>query len=59
MLRHLIMSWHLNTEKLKFDCLKNKKNFQSKIKKGFFLASQVFSFWHTKQNSKNVADSTF
>ena len=27
--------------------------------KNFLLASQVFSFRHTKQNSKNVLDATF
>ena len=44
--------------KLKFDYVKNEKSFQSEIKT-FFLVSQVLSFTHTKQTSKNVADTTF
>ena len=42
----------------KFDYLKNEKRFRSEIK-AFFLLSQVLSFRHTKQTSKNVADTTF
>ena len=42
---------------LKFDYLKNEKSFRSKI--NIFLASQVLSFRHTKQTSKNVADTAF
>ena len=45
--------------KLKFDYLKNEKSFRSEIKKTLFLVSQVLSFRHTKQTSKNVADTTF
>ena len=41
--------------KLKFDYLKKEKSFQSEIK-NIFLVSQVLAFRHTKQNSKNVAD---
>ena len=29
------------------------------VKQTFFLVSQVLSFRHTKQTSKNVADTTF
>ena len=43
---------------LKFDYFKNEKSFRSEIK-AFFLVSQVLSFRHTKQTSKNVADTTF
>ena len=43
---------------LKVDYPKNKKSFQSEIKI-FFVASQVLSFRHVKQTSKNVADTTF
>ena len=51
--------WHLNTLKLKFDYLKNEKSFQRAFQKRFFLVPQVLSFRHTKQTSKNVADTTF
>ena len=40
---------------LKFDYLKNEKSFQSEIKT-FFFVSQVLSFRHTKQTSKNLAE---
>ena len=43
---------------MKFNCLKNEKGFWSEIKT-FFLASQILSFRHTKQTSKNVSDTTF
>ena len=43
---------------LKFDYLKKEKSFQSEVK-SIFLVSQVLSFRHTKQISKNVADTTF
>ena len=43
----------------KVDYLKNKKSFQSEIQSIFFLVSQVLSVRHTKQTSKNVADTTF
>ena len=43
---------------LKVDYLKNEKSFRSKIK-SIFLVSQVLSFRHTKQTSKNVADTIF
>ena len=46
------------SENLKFDYLKNKKSFQSEIKT-FLPVSQVLSFRHTKQISKNVDDTTF
>ena len=36
----------------------NKKSFPSEIKT-FFLTSQVLSFRHAKQTSKNEADTTF
>ena len=49
MLRHLITSWHY---------LKNEKSFRSEIK-FFLLVSQVLSFGHQTQTSKNVADTTF
>ena len=45
-------------EKLKFDYLKNKKNFRSEVKI-FFFVSQMLSFRHTKQTTKNAADTTF
>ena len=35
-----------------------KRAFEVKLKTYFFV-SQVLSFWHTKQTSKNVADTTF
>ena len=35
-----------------------KKSFRSKTK-NIFLVSQVLAFRHIKQNSKNVADTTF
>ena len=43
---------------LKFDYLKNETSFWSEIK-SIFLVSQVLSVSHTKQTSKNVADTTF
>ena len=43
---------------LKVDYLKNEKSFRSEIK-SIFIVSQVLSFRHTKQTSKNVADTTF
>ena len=46
------------SKKLKFDYLKKEKSFRSEIK-NIFLVSQVLAFRHTKQNSKNVADTTF
>ena len=46
------------SEKLKFDYIKNKKSFQSKMKT-FILVSQVLSLRLTKQISKNVAYTTF
>ena len=46
------------SENLKFDYLKNEKSFRSEIKI-FCLALQVYSFRHTKQTSKNVADTIF
>ena len=46
------------SENLKFDYLKNEKSFRSEIKT-FLLVSQVLSFRHKKQTSKNVADTTF
>ena len=44
--------------KLNFSYLDNKKSFQREIK-NIFLVSQGLSFRHTKQNSKNIADTTF
>ena len=41
---------------LKVDYLKNEKSFWGEA---FFLVSQVLSFRHTKQTSKNVAGTTF
>ena len=52
------MPWHLNIWKVKIDYLKNEKSFQSEIK-NIFLVLKVLSFRHTKQTSKNVADTTF
>ena len=46
------------SETLKFDYLRNEKNFRSEIKT-FFLASQVLSFRHKIKTSKNVADTSF
>ena len=46
------------SEKLKSAYLKNEKSFQSELKL-FFLVSKVLSFRHTKQTSKNAADTTF
>ena len=46
------------SEKLKSEYLKNEKSFRSEIKT-FLLVSQVLSFRHTKETSKNVADTTF
>ena len=46
--------WHLNT----FDYLKNQRNFHSEIK-NIFLVSQMLSFRHNKQTSRNIADTTF
>ena len=43
---------------LKLDYLKNEKSFRSEIKI-FFLVLKVLSFRHSKQTSKNVADTTF
>ena len=45
------------SENLKFDYLKNEKSFRSEIKT-FFLVSQVLSFRHKNQTSKNVVDTT-
>ena len=42
----------------KFDYLKNEKSFRSEVK-SIFLVSQMLSFRHAKQTSKNVADTTF
>ena len=58
MLRHLMTSWHLHISNVKFDYLKNEKSFRNQIKT-FFLVSQVLSFRHTKQTSKNEAEATF
>ena len=52
MLRHLTTSWHLNIWNFKI------WSSRSEIKT-FFLVSQVLSFMHTKENSKNVAETTF
>ena len=57
MIRHLMASWHLNIYKLKFD--KEREELLKGNKKFFFLVSQVLSLRHTKQTSKNVADTTF
>ena len=46
------MSWHLNIWKFK---IWEQKKLSVEIKT-FFLVSQVISFKHTKQTSKNVAD---
>ena len=43
---------------LKFDYLKNEKRFWREMK-AFLLVLQVLSLRHTKQTSKNVADTTF
>ena len=43
---------------LKFDYLKNEESFRHEIKR-IILVLQVLSFRHTKQTSKNVADTTF
>ena len=48
----------MTPDKLIFDYFKNEKRFQNEIKT-FFLVSQVFSFRHTKQTNRNVADTTF
>ena len=45
------------SEKIKIDYLKNKE-LSKWNKKLFFLASQVLSFRHAKQTSKNVVDPT-
>ena len=58
MLRHLMTSWHLHISNVKLDYLKNEKSFRNQIKV-FFLVSQVLSFRHTKQTSKNEAEATF
>ena len=49
-----------------FEHLKSKNLIISRMKsafevkeKAFFLVSQAFSFRHTKQTNKNVADTTF
>ena len=47
-----MMSWHLNIWKFK---IWEQKKLSVEIKT-FFLVSQVLSFKHTKQTSKNVAD---
>ena len=47
-----MMSWHLNIWKFK---IWEQKKLSVEIKT-FFLVSQVISFKHTKQTSKNVAD---
>ena len=44
-------------EKLKSSYLKNEKSFRGEIKT-FFLVSEVLSFRHKKQTSKNVVDTT-
>ena len=43
-----------------FEYLKRENLIISRMKRDyFFLVSQVLSFRHTKQTSKNVADTTF
>ena len=46
------------SENLKFDYLKSEKSFRGEIK-NILLVSQVLSFKHKKQTSKNVVDTTF
>ena len=43
---------------LKLDFLENKKSFRSEIKT-FSQVSQLLSFRHEKQTSKNLVDTTF
>ena len=50
------MSWHLNIWKIKIWLSQEQKSFWSE--KIFLLISQMLSFRHTKQTSKNVADTT-
>ena len=58
MIRHLMTSWHLNTWKVKIWLSQEWKEL-SKWSFLFFQVSQVLSFRHTKQTSKNVADTAF
>ena len=58
MLRHLMASWHLNIWKFKIWLSQERKELSKWNKKTFFLDSQVLSIRHTKETSKNVADTT-
>ena len=59
MLRHLMTSWHLNMWKLKIWLSQQQKELSKWNKKHFSLFHQVLSWRHTKEISKNVADTTF
>ena len=52
-------SWHLNIWKVKIWLSQKRIELSKWNKKTFFLVSQVLSFRHKKQTSKNVADTTF
>ena len=58
MLRHLMTWWHLDIRKVFLIISKTERVFKVKWK-AFFLVSKWLSFRHTKQTSKNVADTTF
>ena len=51
--------WHLNIWKNKIWLSKEWKELSKWNKKTFFIVSQVLSFRHIIQTSKNVADTTF
>ena len=56
-LGHLMISWYMNTWKVKI-WLSHEQKELLKLTKNIFLVSQVLSFTDTKQTSKNVADTT-
>ena len=52
MLKHLMMSLHFNTWKVKIWLSQKQKELSKWNRKAFFLVSQVLSFRHKKQTSK-------
>ena len=54
-----MMSWNLNIWKVQTWLSQEQKELLKQNEKTFFLAFKVLSFGHTKQTSKNVADTTF
>ena len=58
MLRRLMASWQLNIWKVKIWLSQQQKEF-SKLNKNIFLLLKALYFRHTKETSKNVAETAF